>query len=312
LTDILSITGPIFLLIGLGFLATRYGLFGRDEIRFFGRYVLLITLPAMLFYGLATRSFAEVLRLDYLAAYAAGSALMFALGFVYARWVRGHAVTLSSYVAAGMSWSNSVYIGYPILYLSLGSIAGVVLAMNLLIELTLMFILLQVFAELGREKTSLVSEPIWLVVGKRLGSNSAIWAIALGFASSISGLKPPGPVMKAIELVATSGAALALFTIGGTLVGMKVSGLRGVIAETVLAKLILHPVVVAVVVIYLLPIADGALAKAAILSACVPVFSIYPILAQRHRLEEVCAASTLVATVLSFVTLSVGLAIVLR
>jgi len=52
---------------------------------------------------------------------------------------------------------------------------------------------------------------------------------------------------------------------------------------------------------------DAHLRMAAVLFASMPMLSIYPILAQRYRYEGFCAAALLVATLLSFVTVTISL-----
>ena len=57
----------------------------------------------------------------------------------------------------------------------------------------------------------------------------------------------------------------------------------------------------------MLPPADPALRTAAVVFVAMPMLSIYPILAQKYGLEGYCAAALLLATVLSFATISLGL-----
>ena len=44
---------------------------------------------------------------------------------------------------------------------------------------------------------------------------------------------PPAPIFKGISLLADAAAPVALFVIGGSLVGLKLAGLRGDIAQVV-------------------------------------------------------------------------------
>ena len=66
--NILTITGPIYLSIALGFAATRRGMFSKLDGQVLGRFVLNFALPAMLFNTLSQRNFAEVLNPNYLIA----------------------------------------------------------------------------------------------------------------------------------------------------------------------------------------------------------------------------------------------------
>ena len=47
--NILTVTTPIYLLIGLGYLAVRVGWFSRTDMRVLGQFVLRFALPALLF-----------------------------------------------------------------------------------------------------------------------------------------------------------------------------------------------------------------------------------------------------------------------
>lgn len=83
--DILSITGPIYLIIALGYGVTRWGLFAKADMRVFGKFVMHLALPAMLFSSLSQRPVREVLNLQYLGAYALACGLVLLLGFAWMR-----------------------------------------------------------------------------------------------------------------------------------------------------------------------------------------------------------------------------------
>jgi predicted permease len=138
-----------------------------------------------------------------------------------------------------------------------------------------------------------------------------IWGIVSGFAVSLSGVQMPEPVSRTINLFSAASGALSLFVIGGSLVGLKPEGLKGAIAQIALGKLLVHPLVMLVVLLWLIPIADPALRTAALLTCAMPMMGIYTILAQRFGHGAISAAALLVSTVLSFFTLT-GLLWVLR
>ena len=73
--NILTITGPIYIAIGLGYSATRRGFFSKADIQALGRFVMYFALPAMLFNALAQRHFEDVLHAGFLWAYGLGRSL---------------------------------------------------------------------------------------------------------------------------------------------------------------------------------------------------------------------------------------------
>jgi predicted permease len=131
-----------------------------------------------------------------------------------------------------------------------------------------------------------------------------IWGVVAGFAFSLSGLQMPAPVGRTIDLFAQSSAVLALFVIGGSLVGLQARGLQGTVLPIALGKLVLHPLAMWAVLVLLVPIDDPALRAAALLTGAMPMLGIFTILNQRHGHSTVSAAALLVTTVLSFFTLS--------
>ena len=71
--DILATTIPIYITICIGFMATRMGLFVKADMRVFGKFVVNLALPALLFNALAQRKIGDILNVGYLLAYLAGS-----------------------------------------------------------------------------------------------------------------------------------------------------------------------------------------------------------------------------------------------
>ena len=300
--DILGITVPIYLAIALGFACTRMGLFAKADMQVFGRFTLQLALPALLFNALSQRSVAEILNLNYLLAYALGALVMMGLGLWWARQVQGQSLSYSSMMAMGMSCPNSGFVGYPIILLSFGPVAGVALALNMVVENFLLLPLLLAIADAqGRpgQWRSVLFQTV-----KNVSKNPMIWGVVAGFAFSMSGLQMPSPVGRTIDLFAQSSAVLALFVIGGSLVGLQARGLQATVLPIALGKLVLSPMVMWAVLMWWVPIDDPALRAAALLTGAMPMLGIYTILNQRHGHGTVSAAALLVTTVLSFFTLS--------
>lgn len=312
--EILGITGPIYLAIALGYIATRRGLFNKADMPVFGKFTLNIALPALLFNALSQRSVGEILHLHYLAAYALGSLLVIGLGLWWARKVQGHSLSYSSMMAMGMSCPNSGFVGYPIMQLTLGPVAGVALALNMIVENLLLIPLLLAVADsekIDGESGQAAWRQALLQALRGLAMNPMIWGIALGFAYSLSGLHLPAPFSRTVNLFAAASGALSLFVIGGSLVGLKAEGLQGPVSQIAFGKLVLHPLAMAAMLLWVFPITDPALRQAALLTGALPMLGVFTILSQRHGHGAISAAALLVSTVASFFTLS-GLLWLLR
>lgn len=308
--SVLSITGPIYLVIAVGYLATRAGLFARTEMRTFGKYVIHVALPPLLFNALSQRSVAEVVNPVFVAAYAGGSLLAFGAGLFWALKVARKPLAASAIAGMGMACPNSGFIGFPLVAQVFGpATAGVGLALAMVVEnfVSLPLALAIAGSDLGeragegsraqRVRSALAQS------GRALLRNPMIHGIVAGFVFSLLGWRLPEPVAKAVNLLAMSCAALSLVVIGGSLVGIRARGMLRDVGVIAAGKLLLHPLGVLLMVV-LLPPMDSQLQTAVVLMAAVPMLGIYPILAQPHGQDAMAAAAQLATTVLSFFTLT--------
>ena len=300
--QILAITTPIFLLIALGYLCTRSELVSREQVAGMGRFVITLALPALVLKALTDQPLHQVFDRNYLLAYGLGSLAVFVLGFLFARLLRRDSISGSAITALGMSMSNSGFIGYPVVAMVLGPTAAVGLALGMLVENLLMFPLALILAEAGSLSGGSL-RTVLLGTFRRLLSNPVIIAISLGLLLALADVRLPPVLFNAVSMLAQASAPLALFVIGGSLVGLKAGGLVGDVLQVSLGKLVLHPLAVLLCFTWL-PVADPRLQVAGVLFACSPMMSIYPIVGQRFGLQGRCAAALLGATVLSFVSIS--------
>ncbi|HJW57861.1 MAG TPA: AEC family transporter [Burkholderiaceae bacterium] len=305
--EVLSITGPIFAVIAVGYAAVRLRWFSKPDIRVIGKFVMSFALPSLLFKALSQRSFGEIMNAGYLAAYALGSIAVMAAGIGIAYFWQKRSLQVSALNGLGMSVSNSGFIGYPIVLQLLGPPAAVALALTLTVENVLMIPLALSLAEAasaggqkGRAHTLIIAS------FSRLLHNPLILAIVAGMAVALLGIHLPQSLARAVDMFAVASGAGALFVIGGTLVGLKPANMLGDMARIGAGKLLLHPLAV-FGAFMLLPPVDTTLRMAAVTFACMPMLSIYPILAQKYGEEEGCAAALLATTLASFASISAGI-----
>jgi malonate transporter and related proteins len=302
MVTILSSTLPVFLLVIAGFLAVRHGLFPESAVSALGSFVVRIALPVLLFHSLSQKPLAELFSGRYLAAYGAGSVLMFGLGLAWSSRVRGQPLERAAFVGLGMANANSAYIGYPVLLQMFGPIASTVLALCALIENIIVIPLSLAISD----SASATHEPFHRALGRaiaRLRQNPIIVGIFAGCLAALVHLHVPDAIDRAATMLSAATAPIALFVIGGNLVGLRLAEVRQDAPVIAAAKLLLHPLAVAGFMFAFGP-ADPLLRAGAIIIASAPMLSIYPILGARHGLERMCAAALLLATPLSFLTMS--------
>ena len=299
---ILGITGPIFILIAIGFAAVRSGTLARNEIRALGTFVINFALPALLFKAMAERSVDHLVNIDLLLIYALGSLAVAGGVIAVACLALKQSLQAGAILAMGMAVSNSAYIGFPIAQQLIGPAASTNLAIYAVVETLLMLPLLMSLAELGGDSGRHWARVLVGIFG-RLLKNPMFMSIVAGVAFSVLGLHLPLPLARVVDMLAAASAPVALFYIGGILATLSLKGMGGDIGRIVAGKLILHPLVVAGIFL-VLAFDDPMLRNAAIINAGMPMMSIYPILGQKYGKEGICAAALVATTMVSFFTIS--------
>lgn len=312
MADILGIIFPIYAIIALGYLLVRFAILQKSDLGILGSLVLNVTLPALLFGAIARQDLRETLSLPYLTIYAVAGLAVIALSYLIltATGTTGGRRALS---VMGASCPNSGFVGYPVMVLAYPDIAASVLAQNMIVELLLFIpigLALIDYAQTGR--TANPFQQIHLaIVG--LIRRPLVIAIGLGLAVSASGLNLPRPVWHLIEIVAGPSVALSLIVIGGGLVGVSLAGMHRPALTVSGLKLILHPLLAAGTAVIVLAVTGWAMKEelrtAVILSAAMPMLSIFGVFARGTGEEGTAAVSLLYATALAFGTLSLLLGI---
>ena len=114
MSQVLAITIPIFLIIGIAYFAVRGGLVEQAGLKTMAGFVLNFALPALIIRALAARKLSEVADASYFLVYGGASLLVFAAVFAIARWARGRGQSASAIQALGATAANSGFFGYPI------------------------------------------------------------------------------------------------------------------------------------------------------------------------------------------------------
>jgi len=196
-----------------------------------------------------------------------------------------------------------VFVGYPIVLQVVGPVAGTALGLGVLVENLLIVPLGLALASAGPGDTSRLWRSQLGAGLAGLARNPLFGGIVAGVLVATLQWHVPPPVDRALALLGAGASATSLFVIGGSLVGIRLAGIRADIALVTFGKLCLHPALVALGVL-LLPPLDPALRAAAILFAAMPMLSVLPILAQQYGEERVAAAAMLTVVVTSFVTIA--------
>jgi malonate transporter len=304
----LSIIAPVFTLVLVGWIARRIGVLGADATRELNRFVVYLSLPALLFDIVAHARWQEVWQPAFIAVFS----LSMAAVFILTVGLRLKRRPLADAALDGLSaaYGNTAFMGFPILAAALGP-SGLAAAMiATLLTACVLFAVAIVLIEIGLQE-EVRPHRLALTVGAQLLRNPLVIAPLVGVAVAAAGLAIPGPVDKAVKMLAGAASPCALVTIGLFLGAKRApGGQRGDATASVILvglKLVLQPVLAFGLAAWLrLP---PTLTHAVVLLAAMPTGAGPFMLAEFYGREAgVTSRTILISTIASAVTLSVCIA----
>ncbi|MGB0481061.1 MAG: AEC family transporter [Alphaproteobacteria bacterium] len=322
--ELVGIVAPFFMVIMLGFLAGRLGVFRLDSAKVFNNYLLYFALPAMFL--------SKLLEQDVLSGFDVRVMVVFMLAnttILVLSWIiHGglYRLSLGDTAALGTTsaWGNSGYMGIPLALELLGG-PGIFVAFSLLAA-DIIIISIAGFAlhEIDKDRSENGSggggmglASLGRALRKTLRSiatNPFLIPFALGFA--LSAVRPAWPdaltvtvdfVFPALEMLSATAFGVALFSIG---VGMALRPISNVgeaapmLASTGILKLIVHPVSTALIAAFLFDLEPAVFATCVILAATPTATNAFIMATAYGKRASEASAAILVSTSIAFFTLT--------
>lgn len=300
---ILNVALPIFAVMAAGYLAGRTGLLGAASTEALNRFVVYVSLPALIFYALARVNVAEVFNWRFLIAYGgaavATQVLAMGIGALFFR----HKLAGASLHGVSAAFGNVGYMGIPICIFAFGP-EGLLPAMlavifGSLVQITGAVVLIEANLHATHGFAKAMRGTIRSIL-----LNPFIMAPVAGLAMAVSGLAVPAPIGAFLELVGDAALPCALFAIGLFLVGKSVTRGGDEVLAMSLVKLFIQPAL-ALVLAFTLMSPDDIWAKSAVLLAALPTAATAFVVAQQYDMFlQRASATVLVSTLISAVTVS--------
>jgi len=300
LEPVLGAVFPVFALVACGYLAGRLRLVNQASSEALNQFVYYFALPAMLFVAVYRGSLEEILSGWFMLGVVAATLGTAAAGFAISRAFQQGDGAQSTLRALNASFANTGYLGIPLVTVAYGERAALPAALATvatnIFSFALAIVLLERFAHPGRPS-----------VGRALasvGRSPLIWPIALAILLVGLHVTIPLSVERFAALLAAAAGPCALFAIGLFVSQLSIrEGLRATWPSTAL-KLVLHPLLMAALAFWLLPI-DPFWAKVAVVCAALPLGATAFVLSQRYKvLEAETSTGAVLSTAASIVTVS--------
>lgn len=297
---------PVFGLVACGYLAGRLGLVTQASSLALNQFVYAFALPAMLFIAVYRGSLEEILSGSFLSAVVLATLATALAGFALSYFLAGAPAAESTLRALNASFANTGYLGIPLVTVAYGERAALPAALATvatnIISFALAIVCLELFVNprrggMRRALGGVVRSPL-------------IWPIALAIVVVGFEVKIPLPVERFATLLAAAAGPCALFAIIGLFVS-QLSIRAGAAAswQSTLLKLVVHPILTAVLAYQVLSI-DPFWAKIAVICASLPLGATAFVLAQRYKLLEAeTSTGAVISTAASVFTVSLVMAL---
>jgi len=298
---------PVFLLVGAGWGAVRYGLFAEGDVAAVLRFCTRVAIPVLLATAVARLDLSRSFEPRLLAGFYAGALASFALAWIGVRRGFGRRPGESVAIAFGALFSNSILLGLPVMERAFGAEALGPSYAIIAIHAPVCY-LVGIAAMEGARADGRGPAATLRAIGDEMRRNALTWGIAVGFAINLSGLAPPEPVMEAATLLGRAGLPAALFGLGGALVGYSARAGLGESGVVAALALVVHPAVAWALTGPVFGLAPEFVRAAVVTAAMPPGINAYLFAAMYRRGEAVAAATVLIATLAAVVSAALWLA----
>lgn len=301
--DIIYVILPIFALMALGYIAVLRRLYPAEGVKSLIAFVNNFATPCLLFHSISTSDFRSAFNLSIIGPFYLGAFVCFALGILIAR--RGFNNRPGESVAVGFSgtFTNTVLVGLPIITRAYGSDALPVILSIIGLHGAILLTLGMVTMELVKRDGQPLGKTL-LIAMRRVVSNPLIWGIAAGIIGSLLEIQLIEPAEAFFVMMSQAVVPAALFGIGGALVEFKLSENWKQALVASLIKLIVHPAIAYVLMIWVLHVPMDIARYGILLSAMPAGVNIYVFATYYDRGVSVATNTILIATVLSALTIS--------
>ncbi len=298
MVEIFLRTLPFFAIIGLGFCAGRSRFFPPEATAYLTKFVFFFALSAMLFRFAATLPFAEIFNGRLVIGYLIGTAGVYTLATAVA-YLRGLDIPTAAVEAQCAAIGNVGFLGLPMLALLFSEAAIGPVMLVLTVDLVVFSSLIVILINGGRDgRLGLATVRL---IGVGLLRNPMILSISAGLIWSAFNVSVPAPLNDFLTILGGAATPGALFAIGASLADKSAERIQ-IAGWLSFCKLVLHPFFVALMVIWLIPVASFP-AMVAIAAASLPVAGNVYMLAAHYRVApQRASAAILLSTLASILT----------
>jgi predicted permease len=303
--SIVSTVVPVFGLILIGYLTTRFRAVSPDGAKGLGEFAFMIAMPALLFRTIVTAEAASGSPVAILAAFFGAGLIVWVATTLIAKHMLGRSGLEATALAMATSFGNSVMLGLPLGLGHYGPAAAPAMALIIAVHSPFLWLMASVQAEWMSGKGAVDLGGRFRDLVGDLATNPIIFGVVLGSLWRLTGLGLHETADQTLLLLGGAGIPASLFVLGASLSRYKLRGELDAMTLVVTLKLLLFPVAAYLLAVHVFRLAPID-ANAVILIAACPTGSNAFLFAQRYdSAVGAVSASVAVGTVIAALTISV-------
>ncbi len=230
---------PVYLLVGIGFVAVRLGYFPKASVSHVNIFTVKMIVPVVIFLAVFNTSGLNSANWGFLLAYGLGSFAVQILAFLVLMKGFDFSPARASLLSMGAAGSNSIMLGLPIVTALYPALVEQVFSWVLIVEnIVVIPITLAIADQLRSGKIRLVS------FIRSLFKNPIFIALLLGLILPIFLKTLWPPLDQALIIIRSSIAALSLLIIGALLASTKFQGAKPSVLFISACKLLVMPALI--------------------------------------------------------------------
>lgn len=307
----LSIVVPVFVLIGLGWVAAGFRFVSEGSQKGLAEFAFTLAIPALLFRTIATSKSVAGSTVSLWLVYFTALATTAILAVLATRLVLRRPSVDAASIAVTSTYGNVVMLGIPLCLATLGDAAAGPMAVILSVHTPILWAAGTVVQQWMSHDGS---EPIGRTLRRLaldLAKNPLIAAILLGGVWRLSGLELPQVVDRSLALLGQAGVPCSLVALGMSLAAFAIKGQGQTLTLVLVLKLLVMPILTAGLA-WLFGLSSVA-AGVAILFAAMPAgANAYLFAAKVDRAVNSASGAVALGTALSAITSAAVVALLSR
>lgn len=301
---LLDIILPVFMLIGAGYAAARWGGFGASAVDGLMRYAQTYAVPLLLFRSISQVDLAAEASPGLFLSFYIGAFSCFFLGLFGALYLFRRPIEEAVAIGFACLFSNSLLLGVPITERAYGAEA---LAGNfsiIALHSPLFYAFGIIAMELAKSRGRPGSLPqLGRQILRGILHQPLVIGVLSGLALNLSGLQLPVSIAAATDMLVRTAVPAALFGLGGILLRYRPEGDMKTIAMVCSLSVIVHPALAYGLGRWVFGLETNLLRSAVLTAAMAPGINAYLFADLYGKARRVNASAVLIGTAASILTI---------